>query len=38
VTKAGSPDVYVVKKYAVDRWMKKSADLLQSAPPATKKK
>src|SRR5207302_11203542 len=29
VQKAGSPDVYLVKKYAVDRWMKKSADLVK---------
>jgi len=27
VQKAGSPDIYLVKKYAVDRWMKKTADL-----------
>jgi hypothetical protein len=27
VQKAGSPDVYLVKKFAVDRWMKKPADL-----------
>ena len=27
VQKSGSPDVYLVKKYAVDRWMKKTADL-----------
>jgi len=27
VEKSGSPDVYLVKKYAVDRWMKKTADL-----------
>jgi len=27
VQKVGSPDVYLVKKYAVDRWMKKPADL-----------
>jgi hypothetical protein len=27
VTKIGSPDVYRVKKYAVDRWLKKPADL-----------
>jgi hypothetical protein len=27
VQKVGSPDVYRVKKFAVDRWMKKSADL-----------
>ena len=27
VQKVGSPDVYLVKKYAVDRWMKKTADL-----------
>jgi uncharacterized protein DUF4340 len=25
--KVGSPDIYRVKKFAVDRWMKKSADL-----------
>jgi hypothetical protein len=29
VQKVGSPDVYLVKKWAVDRWMKKSADLLK---------
>ena len=28
VQKAGSPDVYLVKKYAVDRWLKKPADLV----------
>jgi hypothetical protein len=27
VQKVGTPDVYRVKKYAVDRWLKKSADL-----------
>ena len=27
VQKSGSPDVYVVKKYAVERWLKKTADL-----------
>ena len=27
VEKSGSPDIYLVKKYAVDRWMKKTADL-----------
>jgi hypothetical protein len=27
VQKVGAPDVYRVKKYAVDRWMKKTADL-----------
>lgn len=27
VQKVGSPDVYLVKKYAVDRWLKKPADL-----------
>jgi hypothetical protein len=27
VQKVGSPDVYLVKKFAVDRWMKKNADL-----------
>lgn len=27
VQKSGSPDIYLVKKYAVDRWMKKTADL-----------
>jgi hypothetical protein len=27
VQKVGSPDIYLVKKFAVDRWMKKSADL-----------
>jgi hypothetical protein len=27
VQKVGAPDVYRVKKFAVDRWMKKSADL-----------
>ena len=27
VEKSGSPDVYLVKKFAVDRWMKKTADL-----------
>jgi Domain of unknown function (DUF4340) len=27
VQKSGSPDVYLVKKYAIDRWMKKTADL-----------
>lgn len=30
VQKAGSPDVYLVKKYAVDRWMKKTADLTKA--------
>lgn len=34
VAKVGSPDVYRVKKYAVDRWMKKPADL--TAAPAKK--
>jgi hypothetical protein len=29
VQKSGSPDVYLVKKYAVDRWMKKTADLIK---------
>jgi hypothetical protein len=28
VQKVGSPDVYLVKKYAVDRWLKKPADLV----------
>ncbi len=27
VQKSGSADVYLVKKYAIDRWMKKTADL-----------
>src|SRR5262249_26738618 len=27
VHKVGAPEVYRVKKYAVDRWMKKPADL-----------
>ncbi len=27
VEKAGAPDVYLVKKYAIDRWMKKTAEL-----------
>ena len=27
VTKVGSPDVFRIKKYAVDRWLKKPADL-----------
>jgi Domain of unknown function (DUF4340) len=30
VQKVGSPDVYLVKKFAVDRWMKKPADLTSS--------
>jgi hypothetical protein len=38
VQKSGSPDVYLVKKYAVDRWMKKSADLTTAAAAAGKKK
>jgi hypothetical protein len=29
VQKLGAPDVYRVKKYAVERWLKKSADLAQ---------
>ncbi|MCU1279758.1 MAG: hypothetical protein JWM53_3304 [bacterium] len=29
VQRSGSPDVYLVKKYAVDRWMKKTADLIK---------
>jgi Domain of unknown function (DUF4340) len=29
VQKVGAPDVYLVKKYAVDRWMKKPADLVK---------
>ena len=29
VQRAGSPDVYLVKKHAVDRWMKKTADLIK---------
>ncbi len=28
VQKGGSPDVFLVKKFAVDRWMKKPADLV----------
>jgi hypothetical protein len=31
VQKSGSPDVYLVKKYAIDRWMKKPADLTKAA-------
>jgi hypothetical protein len=27
VQRAGAPDVFLVKKYAVDRWLKKPADL-----------
>ena len=30
VQKSGSPDVYLVKKYAIDRWMKKPADLAKA--------
>jgi hypothetical protein len=30
VQKSGSPDIYLVKKYAVDRWMKKPADLTRA--------
>jgi len=29
VQKVGAPDVYLVKKYAVDRWLKKNADLVK---------
>ncbi|MCU1280190.1 MAG: hypothetical protein JWM53_3736 [bacterium] len=29
VQRSGSADVYLVKKYAVDRWMKKTADLVK---------
>jgi hypothetical protein len=44
VQKAGSPDVYLVKKFMVDRFLKKPADLAAAAPtaqapkPAPKKK
>ncbi|MGZ3426106.1 MAG: DUF4340 domain-containing protein [Polyangia bacterium] len=29
VQRSGSPDVYLVKKYAIERWMKKTADLIK---------
>lgn len=30
VQKSGSPEIYLVKKFAVDRWMKKPADLTRA--------
>lgn len=36
VEKVGAPDVYLVKKYAVDRWLKKPADLTTASAKPTK--